>query len=97
MIFQGIYASAISVSEDNALRKTIRKSVEQQSKLLDSIGTAHMEQEIQKKVISITKERQDDMMSESGVQPSLSEDDIKRYLQEVIQGTKKDKKGRELL
>lgn len=91
LIFQGIYASAISVSEDNALRKTIRKSVEQQSRLLDSIGTAHMEQEIQKKVISITKEHQDDMMSESGVQPSLSEDDIKQYLQEVIQETKKDK------
>ena len=43
LIYAGLYYSAISVSQDTALRKSIRKSVMDQSKLLDKIGTAQME------------------------------------------------------
>ena len=42
MIYSGLYSSAITVSQDIALRNSIRKSVTEQSKLLDSIGTAQM-------------------------------------------------------
>ena len=55
------------------------------SKLLDAIGTAHMEREIEKKAISLTKRYQDRMTDETGIQSSYSEDDIKEYLEEVIQ------------
>ena len=37
------------------LRKSIRKSVIEQSKLLDSIGAAVMEREVQKQVLIVTK------------------------------------------
>jgi PAB1-binding protein PBP1 len=53
--------------------------------LLDSIGTAHMEQEIQKRVITLTKQNQVRMAEESGIQSSLTEEDMKSYLQEVIE------------
>ena len=43
LIYNGLYFSAISVSQDMTLRQSIRKSVMEQSKLLDSIGTAEME------------------------------------------------------
>ena len=54
LILIGIYSSATSVAQDAKLRVSIRKSVEQQSKLLDTIGTAQMEQEIQRRVIIMT-------------------------------------------
>ena len=38
LIYNGLYFSAISVSQDMTLRQSIRKSVMEQSKLLDSIG-----------------------------------------------------------
>jgi hypothetical protein len=84
LFFSGIYSSAISVSEDMNLRKSIRKSVLEQSKLLGSIGTSQMQLELQKRVLDVAKNQQDSMLQETGVQPSLSEHDITEYLDEVI-------------
>lgn len=57
LIFNGLYFSAISVSQDASLRQSIRKSVMEQSKLLDSIGTAEMEREVQRNSSNSCKER----------------------------------------
>jgi Tfp pilus assembly PilM family ATPase len=81
----GIYSSAISVSQDVKLRQSIRKILVKESKLLDSIGTAEMQQEIQRRVMRITKKHQGSMEEETGVQSSLNEEDIKEYLDEVMQ------------
>jgi Tfp pilus assembly PilM family ATPase len=59
--------------------------------LLDSIGMAQMEQEIQRRVIALTKQNQDRMVVESGIQSSLTEEDMKEYLQQVIREVKKQK------
>jgi DNA-binding protein Fis len=88
LILIGIYSSAISVSEDSKLRQTIRSLTTKESKLLDSIGIAQMEQEIEKRVLSFTKQNQDRMAEETGIQSSLSEEDMKQYLQEVIREVK---------
>jgi hypothetical protein len=85
LVFVGIYSSAISVAQDSKLRKSIRGFAIEETRLLDSIGTAQMEQEIEKKVIGFTKRNQDRMAEETGVQSSLSEDDIKEHLERVIQ------------
>jgi hypothetical protein len=45
-----------------------------------------MEQEVQKRVVAALK-RLEIMTRETGIQSSLSEDDMKLYLQEVIQDT----------
>lgn len=84
MIFIGIYSSSISLSQDSKLRGSIRKSAIAQLKLLESIGTAQMEQELRKRVLLIAKKQSDSMVEETGVQLALSEDDIKQYLDEVI-------------
>jgi len=62
-----------------------------ESRLLDSIGTAHMEQEIEKRVIALTKQNQDRMAEETGIQSSLSEEEIKQYVEQVIREVKKPK------
>jgi hypothetical protein len=89
LVLVGIYCSAISVSEDSNLRQLIRNFAFKESKLLDSIGTAHMEQEIRKKVVVLTKRSQDIMQKETGVLASMTEDDLKNYLEEVIKELKK--------
>jgi hypothetical protein len=91
MMFLGLYSSAISVSQDVKLRQSIRRSALEEVKFLESIGTAQMEQELQKRVLTIAKKNSDNMIEETGVQPSLSEDDIKQYLGEVIKEIKTKK------
>jgi hypothetical protein len=84
LIYTGLYSSAVTVSQDSNLRQSIRKSAIEQSKFLQSIGTAQMEQELQKRVLTIAKKNSDIMTEETGVEPSLSENDIKQYLEEVL-------------
>jgi hypothetical protein len=47
-----------------------------------------MEQELQKRVLTIAKKSSENMTQETGVQPSLSENDMKQYLDEVLQEIK---------
>jgi hypothetical protein len=84
LIYSGLYSSAAIVSQDTTLRQSIRRTVTEQSKLLDSIGTAHMEQELQSRVLTIAKKNSDDMAEETGVETSMSEDDMKDYLEVVM-------------
>jgi hypothetical protein len=88
LILVGISSSAISIAEDSKLRQSIRKFAIDESKLLDSIGSAQMEQQIEKKVITMTKEHQDSMTEETGIQSSLTEDDMKQYLEMVLKEVK---------
>jgi hypothetical protein len=66
LIYTGLYSSAVTVSQDMALRTSIRRSVTEQSKLLDSIGTAQMDQELQSRVLTVTKKLSDKMEEETG-------------------------------
>lgn len=63
--------------QDVAIRHSIRKSVTEQPKLFDSIGTAQMEQELQSKVLTITKKLSDKMEEETGVEASMMAEDMK--------------------
>jgi hypothetical protein len=94
LVFVGIYSSAISVSEDFELRKSIRRYAIEESRLLDSIGMAQMEREIEKRVLTLAKRNQDKMVEETGVQTSLSENDVKQYLEQVLQEVRKQKTRR---
>ena len=75
----------------NELCKSIRKFAIKESKLLDSIGSAQMEQQIQKRVIDMTRQNQDVLANETGVQSSLNEDEVKEYLHEVLKEVRKGK------
>jgi hypothetical protein len=91
LLLIGIYSSAISVAEDSNLRRSIRSFAMKESRLLDSIAMAQMEEEIQKKVITFTKRNQDRMTEETGIQSSLTDEDMKEYLEQVIREVKKDR------
>jgi hypothetical protein len=89
LLLLGVYSSVISASEDSKLRQSIREFTLAEPKLLDSIGTAHMEQEIQKRVLALTRKNQRNFEEETGIQSSLTDDDMKHYLGQVIEEIKK--------
>lgn len=85
LMYLGIYSSALSVSEDARLRQSIRKvAVKESQQFLDAIGTAEMEEEIQRRVLRFSKNTKDLMEGETGISTSMDDDDIKRYLEEVL-------------
>jgi hypothetical protein len=92
LVLVGIYSSAISISQDANLRREIRHLAIRESKLLDNIGTAQLEQEIVKRVVTVAKKHSVSITEKTGVQPSLSEDDMKLYMTEVLREIKTSKK-----
>jgi hypothetical protein len=80
----GMYSSAVSVAQDSRLRRPIRKSVQGQSSLLDKIGTAQMQQEIENMVLSTIKSQAENLRSETGIETSLDENEMREYMNEVI-------------
>lgn len=92
LLLLGIYSSAISISQDVKLRREIRHIAIRESKLLDSIGAAQMEQEIAKRIATVAKKHSDSMIERTGVQSSLSEQDIDEYMKDVLREIKTSKK-----
>jgi nitrogen-specific signal transduction histidine kinase len=84
LIFIGIYSSGISISEDLSLRRSIRKSATEEAQLLVSIGSAQMRQKLEKKVLQDASQEVEGMMKSTGIQPSLTENDMRAYLNAVI-------------
>jgi signal transduction histidine kinase len=76
------------MSEDVKLRQAIRKSAVNESKLLVGIGSAQMEQKIEKKVIEMAKDHSASMTEQTGVQLSLTDHDMKQYLSTVLKEIK---------
>ena len=95
LILLGLYSTASSVSQDNQLRRSIKKIATRDASLLGSIGTAQMEQEIQRSVNSmkgIVEEQEREMEEQSGIEANLEEDEMKKYLEEVMQEVGKARK-----
>jgi hypothetical protein len=95
LIFVGIYYSAISLSHDDRVRREIKKFAMQESRLLDSIGSAQVEKDIAEKVTTI-RQIQNSATQNLGVQPSIDEGEIRKYLEDVLhemKGYKKEDKG----
>jgi hypothetical protein len=91
LIFVGIYYSAISISHDDKVRREIKKFAMQESRLLDSIGSAQLEKDIAEKVTAI-RQIQNSATQNLGVQPSIDESEIQKYLEEVLGEMKAHKK-----
>ena len=84
LIYVGLYSSAVTLSQDLTLRNAVRKSVLEQSKLLNSIATAQMEKKLQTSVLTIVKKTSLEMEENSGIETSLTEDDLRDYMSVVM-------------
>lgn len=84
-IFTGIHSSAIAVAQDNQIRTAIRRSVEQQrSSFIDNIGTSEMSTIVYKRTLELTKKLSDSMLQDSNVRPSLTSEQVRDYIEEVM-------------
>ena len=78
----GFYLSAISISNDISLRKSIKGSMHD---LVGTIGSAQMEQEIEKKVTKIIQIQQKEMEKQVGSFSSeVTETNVKDYVKLAI-------------
>ena len=92
-MFTGLYSSAVSVSHDLTLRKQARTYAKQLI-LLDNIGTPEMKKNIESLVSRAMKDlkhKSRDLAENSGVSPSIDEENFKEYLQMVLKEVKKGK------
>ena len=88
LILIGVYSSALSVANDVQLRRSIRKSVQEDSELLGNIAEAQFEDLLQKKILRKTKSLSDQILQETGIESSLQEHEIHDYVLAVIKEIK---------
>lgn len=94
----GIYSSALSVSYDTTLRRLLRslyikqeEDKREQASLLKSIGAAQIEQDLEKKVLQVFKEKEGIIRQQyTGVEPSLTEKDMREYLEMIKEERRKE-------
>jgi hypothetical protein len=87
LMLLGIYNSAKLVSSNNRLRKFIHNNA-LESRLLDILGKAEMEKEIQKTVKKIAKNKE--ILERGKTEFELDEKGLKKYIDSVIRETKKE-------
>lgn len=83
----GLYVSAVAVSQDKSLRKSIKKTIPE---LFDNVGSAQTEKELLERAVRLLKANREEMEEETGgVSYALTEDDIKEYIVQVIREKKR--------
>jgi hypothetical protein len=89
LILTGLYHSAVSVSQDINLRGLIRNTAKSQARLLDDIGSAEMQRELEKRVIKLTKANAEILTEQGGIEPSLTEQEIIDYIRQATKEARK--------
>jgi hypothetical protein len=89
MLFVGIYYTAISVSMNTELRKSIERSVEQEFNFISKLGRSQVEHEIQTRVKGITKKSAKILEENSGVKALVEEENIDEYIKVVVKEKEK--------
>jgi folylpolyglutamate synthase/dihydropteroate synthase len=84
-----LHMHSISLSQDAELCRSIKQIARSQSKLFDSMVTAEIEREIEKRVMQVITTQSVEMEKETGVQPSLNDQEIQDYLKQVIREVKR--------
>lgn len=90
LVLLGIYSLAISISEDERLRRFTLKAAKE-FKFLHSMGIAEQGQEIEKRV----RKFKDNIVEETGIQPSFNEEDMKQYLYQALEEVQKKRRESE--
>jgi hypothetical protein len=80
----GFYASAIFLTQDARLRDYIKRSALRESKLLVSMGTPNLEQEIERRVLKTAWTQDEYLTKRTGIVPSLTSNEMKQYLSNVL-------------
>lgn len=91
LLLAGSYSAALSVANDLEIRKSIRGSVQEEFKLVNNIGEAEMLITIRKKVFSKMKDLSSKLKDQTGIDSSLTLDEIRDYTNVAIEEVKRTK------
>jgi hypothetical protein len=91
----GLYGSAISIAEDSKLRQSIKASTNEELKLLDSIGISQVQRETERKVTAATKANAAILTQQSGIEPSLTDEEIHQILNQVATEIRRKKEEKD--
>jgi MFS family permease len=94
LILIGLYGSAISIAQDSKLRQSIKTSTKEELKLLDSIGISEIQRETERKVMAMTKANATTLTQQSGIEPSLTDEEIQIILSNVASEIRREKEER---
>lgn len=82
----GLYLSAIALSQDSLLRKSIKKSA---VRLIDDIGSAQMEKQIEGNVKKLIHDQQKEIEEQTGgFSDEINENEVKEYIELIIEEKK---------
>jgi hypothetical protein len=85
LLLIGIYSSALTVSIDAKLRRLVRTYAIEKTQLIDVVGNAQMKKEIEARVLELSRRYTDEVIGLTGVHPSVTEQDMKLYVETVVQ------------
>ena len=91
----GIFASALSLSQDISLRNHLKSLARSDKNLLSSIGTAQMDKEVRRVVgelKSVIDKEEEEVAEESRIATPLEEDEISDYLKQVVEEVQRSRK-----
>jgi hypothetical protein len=94
LVFIGIYGSALSFAQDTSIRRKVRESVSNEFKLMDRIGMSEVQEQISKRVSTITRNLTREMEIETGIEPSLKGEEVQNYITEVINELQEHRKAK---
>src|SRR6476619_5284813 len=80
----GLYCSGASVVHDHRIRQVIRNST---FDLLKGISAAEIDQKIKTRVLKAAMSRSDHLIRDTGISPSITEDQMKDYMNKVFKET----------
>jgi hypothetical protein len=83
LLCAGFYLSAVHMAQDARLRKLIKASAG--SKIFGVMAAAELGQETEKRVLDVIEKERQAMEEQTGIQPPLEQEDVKVYLDIVLQ------------
>jgi hypothetical protein len=85
LLLTGLYSTATSLSKHAELRKSIRNSIEtEHSRLIDHIGMSEVQRDINRRVTSLIQQYSEQLNTQTAVDLTISEEEIKQYIKEVL-------------
>jgi hypothetical protein len=81
----GLYFYVISISHDANLRKSVQKLSSEEANMLHRLGSTQMQQEIQKRVVKLSREQEEVLKEQTGVEHHLTNDKITHYVKDVME------------
>jgi hypothetical protein len=83
LLCAGFYLSAVHMAQDARLRRLIKAS--EGSKVFGAMAAAQFEQETEKKVLDILEKEREFIKDQTGISPTLEQEEVKTYLDRAFE------------